>query len=263
MIHGFGSNSDIWFAHNDSLGNYFIQKKMDCWALSLSNSTSGNIHTLAHEDLLTAIDFIYKQRKKQVIIVSHSMGGIISRVFTSPHFKHPYPLHKIEKMVRGIVLLSVPNHGVGTGDISRIEETVKILRSFIKYDQEPVAADFGLGFIQLTPKSKLIKALNRSLPLNPNISWLNAIGSFDKVVPVKSALFKESEISAIPHFSQKEFPCDHMTFPFTTTIQKIVKAIPQFIEATKLESRIKIYPTIHRYQAVGEWILEQLSISDY
>ena len=236
---------------------------MDCWALNLSNSISGNIHTLAHEDLLTAIDFIYKERKKQVIIVSHSMGGIISRVFTSPHFNHPYPLDKIESMVRGIVLLSVPNHGVGTGDISRIEETVKILRSFIKNGHEPVAADFGLGFIQLTPKSKLIKALNRSLPLNPHISWLNAVGSFDKVVPLKSALFEESETENIPYFNQREFPCDHMVYPFSSTIKKIIKAIPPLFENKNKKSRIKIYPAIHRYQAVGEWILEQLSISDY
>jgi hypothetical protein len=236
---------------------------MDCWALNLSNSISGNIQTLAHEDLLTAIDFIYKDRKKQVTIVSHSMGGIISRVFTSPHFDHPYPLEKIESKISGIVLLTVPNHGIGTGDISRIEETVKILRGFIKYDQEPVDADFGLGFIQLTPKSKLIKALNISIPLNPNLKWLNGVGTFDKVIPRKSALFEELETKNIPYFNQREFPCDHMVYPFSSTIKKIIKAIPPLFEPSRLESKIKIYPAIHRYQPVGEWILEQLSISNY
>jgi len=231
---------------------------MDCWALNLSNAISGNIQILAHEDLLTAVDFIYKERNQRVLIVSHSMGGIISRVFTSSHFNHPYPLQKIERMIQGIVLLTVPNHGVGSTDISRIEETVKLLHSFIKSDQEPVAADFGLGFIQLTPKSHLITSLNASLPLNPNISWLNVVGSFDKVVPLQSALFTESEITQIPHFSQQEFPCDHMVYPFSKTIKKIVKVIPQIIESSKLESRMKIYPAIHRYQPVGDWILEKL-----
>ena len=233
-----------------------MSKNLDCWALNLSNAVSGNIQTLAHEDLLTAIDFINNEQKQRVLIVSHSMGGIISRVFTSPNFNHPYPLPKIEDMIRGIALLTVPNHGVGTGDISRIEETVTKLRRFLKDDQEPIAADLGLGFIQLTPKSQLIRVLNKYIPLNPNITWLNAVGTFDKVVPLNSALFEDEETTDIPHFSQKEFPCDHMVFPFSSTIKKIVKAIPQFIDSTKLESRIKIYPAIHRYQAVGDWILE-------
>lgn len=260
LIHGFGSNSKIWFAHENSLGNFFINQKLDGWALNLSNVISGNIQTLAHEDLLTAIDFIYKERKQRVLIISHSMGGIISRVFTSTHIKHPYPLQNIEKMIRGIVLLTVPNHGVGAGDISRLEETINFLRNILKNGQEPLAADLGLGFIQLTLKSRLLTSLNTSPPLNPNISWLNAVGSFDKVVPMKSALFEESEIQNIPYFSQQEFPCDHMVYPFSKTIQKIVKVIPQFVESTKIESRIKIYPAIHRYTPVGEWILEHFEL---
>ncbi|MFX1282770.1 MAG: esterase/lipase family protein [Promethearchaeota archaeon] len=258
FIHGFGSNSDIWFAFDDSLGNYFINNKMDCWALNLSNAISGNIQTLAHEDLLAAVDFIYKERNQRVLIVSHSMGGIITRVFTSSHLSHPYPLQQIERMVQGVALLTVPNHGVGSADISRIEETVKLLHSFIKSDQEPLAADFGLGFIQLTPKSHLITSLNEPLPLNSNIIWLNAVGSYDKVVPLNSALFKESEVDQIPHFFQQEFPCDHMVYPFSKTIKKIVRVIPQIIESSKLESRIRIYPAIHRYQPVGDWILKHL-----
>ncbi|MFX1249231.1 MAG: esterase/lipase family protein, partial [Promethearchaeota archaeon] len=239
FLHGFGSNSQVWFTYKDSLGNYFIEKNLDCWALNLSNAISGNIETLAHEDLLTAVDFIYRERKVQVLIVAHSMGGIISRVFTSPHFKHPYPLHRIEQMVQGIALLTVPNHGVGTGDISRLEETVLILRKFLKDDQEPLATDLGLGFIQLSQKSHLLTSLNSPPLLNPNILWFNAVGTFDKVVSRESALFEASEIENIPYFSQQEFPCDHMVFPFTSTIKKIIKAIPQRIESVNLESKVK------------------------
>ncbi len=262
MIHGFGSSSDVWFAYDNSLGTYFREKDMDCWALNLSNAISGDILTLAHEDLLTSLDFIFKKRRKPVIIVSHSMGGIISRVFTSPHFKHPYPLNKIEPMIQGIALLTVPNHGVGTADVSGIEETIQTLRNLVKDDKEPVTADLGLGFVQLTPKSYLITTLNRSLPLNPNITWLNGVGTFDKVVPRKTALFEESETKNVPYFKQREFPCDHMVYPFSSAIKKIIKAIPPLFEPSRLESKLKIFPAIHRHQPVCDWILEQLITPD-
>lgn len=256
FIHGFGSNAEIWFAYDDSLGNYFKVNHMDCWALNLSNAVTGNIKTLAHEDVLTAVDFIYKECNQAVLIVCHSMGGIISRYFTSPYVDHPYPLKTIVQMIRAIVLLTVPNHGVDAGDISRIEETVNVLRNFLTDDQEPLAADLGLGFFQLTRNSKLLQSLNTLPPLNPNLKWLNAVGTYDKVVPRNSALFEEFEFSNLPKFSQQEFPCDHMVYPFTSTISKVIKAIPQFIESAK--HVIKIYPAIHRYEPVGNWILNQI-----
>ena len=51
-----------------------------------------------------------------------------------------------------------------------------------------------------------------------------------------------------------------MVYPFTSTIKKVIKAIPQFIESAK--HVIKIHPAIHRYQPVGDWILEQVEILD-
>jgi triacylglycerol esterase/lipase EstA (alpha/beta hydrolase family) len=227
---------------------------MDCWALNLSNAVTGNIKTLAHEDVLTAVDFIYKESNQAVLIVCHSMGGIISRYFTSPYVDHPYPLQLIEPMIKAIALLTVPNHGVDAGDISRIEETVNVLRNFLT--DEPLAADLGLGFFQLTRKSKLLQSLNTLPPLNPNIKWLNAVGTYDKVVPRYSALFEDFEYTNLSKFSQKEFPCDHMVYPFTSTISKVIKAIPEFIESAK--HVIKIYPAIHRHEPVGDWIVNHL-----
>jgi hypothetical protein len=239
MIHGFGSNADIWFAHKHSLGNFFESKGLDCWTLDLSNAIAGNIEILAHEDLLTSVDFIYRKKQEKVVIVAHSMGGIISRVFTSPHFKHPYSLGRIEEMIKGIALLTVPNHGVEMGDISKIEETVNTIRKLMKPDQDPIESDFGLGFVQLTYKSRLIKTLNKPLVLNPNISWLNAIGIFDKVVPVKSARFSDAETNNVPKFEQKEFACDHMVYPLASTLQKVLKATSSLLDSRS--SRLDFY----------------------
>ncbi|MFX0084930.1 MAG: lipase family alpha/beta hydrolase [Candidatus Hodarchaeota archaeon] len=258
MVHGFGSNADIWFAHKTSIGHFFKTQGLDCWTLDLSNAIAGNIEILAHEDLLTSVDFIYKKKQKKVVIVAHSMGGIIARVFTSPHFKHPYPLKRIEEMIKGIALLTVPNHGVEMGDISKIEETVNTIRKLMKPDQEPIESDFGLGFVQLTYKSHLIQTLNKPLVLNPNISWLNAIGTYDKVVPIKSARFSDSETNQLPKFVQKEFACDHMVYPLASTLQKVIKATSSLLDAPKLDSKFVIYPAIHRFQEVGEWIFTHL-----
>jgi esterase/lipase len=258
MVHGFGSNAEVWFTHEKSLGNFFKSQGYDCWALNLSNDVSGNIEILAHEDLLTSVDFIYRKKQEKVIIIAHSMGGIISRVFTSPHFTHPYPLGRIEEMIKGIALLTVPNHGVEMGDISRIEETVNTIRKLMKTDQKPLTSDFGLGFVQLTYKSHLIKTLNKPLVLNQNISWLNAVGTHDRVVPLKSALFSESEIDQLPSFSQQEFVCDHMVYPLASTLKKVIKATSNLLDSTKLDSKFIIYPAIHRYREVGEWIISKL-----
>ncbi len=258
MVHGFGSNADVWFAHEKSLGNFLKSQGYDCWALNLSNDISGNIEILAHEDLLTAVDFIYRKKQEKILIVAHSMGGIISRVFTSSHFTHPYPLGRIEEMIKCIALLAVPNHGVEMGDISRIEETVNTIRKLMKADQGPLKSDFGLGFVQLTYKSHLIKTLNKPLVLNPNISWLNAVGTNDRVVPVKSALFSNSETENITEYSQKEFACDHMVYPLASTLKKVIKATSSLLDSQKLESKFIIYPAIHRSFEVGEWIISSL-----
>ena len=262
MIHGFGSSANVWFSDKNSLGFFFQDQGYDCWALHLSNDVSGEILTLAHEELLTAVHHIFTTKNQQVIIVAHSMGGIITRVFTSPHFEHPYPLNKIEKMIEGVALLAVPNHGVEAGDISQIESTVKTIRDMLapeKKDEElSLPADLGLGFVQLTHKSQLIQRLNQPLVLNPNIRWINAVATYDKIVPRESALFKPEEIKKLNDFKQREFPCDHMAYPGASTLKKVAKVIDIVTTSSKLDEKIPIYPAIHRSTEVGQWIESEL-----
>ncbi len=259
FLHGFGSNASVWYNFKDSLGHFFQSNKLDCWSLGLSNAVSGDIQLLAHQDLLTAVHFIYQRRNRPLVIIAHSMGGIIVRVFSSPHLNHPYPLQKIEKMIKGIVLLTVPNHGVALTDIKQIEETVRLIQNFIA-SKETLAPDLGLGFIQLVSKSQLLEKINSKPPLNPHIhTWINAVGSFDRIVPLKSALFTKKEIDQIPagNLIQKEFPCDHMTFPLANKIQKMTQSIPLLENALK-DTVFHIYPAIHRFPEVGELILKEL-----
>ncbi|MHA1213746.1 MAG: hypothetical protein ACTSPG_00435 [Candidatus Hodarchaeales archaeon] len=259
MIHGFGSNPDVFFNFKNSLGNFFKKEKLNCWALGLSNNVSGNLQLLAHEDVLTAVNFLYEKYSRKICIIAHSMGGIIVRVFTSPHIDHPYPLRPIEKMIQGISLLTVPNHGVGKTDISKLQETVNLIKGVLAPDKSPLPADLGLGFIQLASKSHLLSTINQDPPLNPNIKWLNIVGSYDRVVPLESAIFTAKEVAKIPknNFMQREFPCDHMTYPLTTTLQRLAKSIPS-IEKSLRDSPFRIYPAIHRYKPVGEFILQHM-----
>ena len=254
FLHGFGSNGEVWFTYPDSLGNYFEKKKFNCWSLQLSNATTGNIQSLANEELYTAISFIYDQTKRPIIVITHSMGGIIARVLTSPQFEHSFPLATLEPKIKGIVLLTVPNHGVEGGKIQKIEETAVQLRDYLKLDTT-ISPDFGLGFIQLASKSTLLKRLNSEPVLNPNIPWLNAVGKHDHVVPVKSASFRASEISA-PSFEQRGFDCDHMVYPFSSTLQKITDKLHEI--TTIFGSSLQLYPAIHRSKEVGDWILDIL-----
>ncbi len=250
FVHGFGSNADIWFTYQDSLGNYLRKQGKDCWSLHLSNSTTGNIPSLANEDLYAAISFIHKEKQKEVLVIAHSMGGIIARVLTSPQFEHPFPLATLETKIRGIVLLTVPNHGAEIGDIKKLEESAHQLRTILKW-KGSFSPDFDLGFIQLTSKSTLIQTLNTPPFLNPNITWLNAVGKYDHIVPVKSASFSPVEVD-VPAFEQRGFDSDHMVYPFANTLRKIADTIGEI--ATIFGSSFKIYPAIHRTEEVGEWI---------
>ncbi|MHA2218346.1 MAG: esterase/lipase family protein, partial [Candidatus Hodarchaeales archaeon] len=252
FLHGFGSNADVWFAHRKSLGNYFKNKGWDCWTLHLSNATVGNIQSLANEDLFASISFVHEKTNQPVLLVTHSMGGIIARVLTSPHFEHTYALAKLESEIKGIILLTVPHHGVEAGDIKKIEETAHQIRDYFKI-RKKISADFGLGFIQLLSDSTLLEELNKPPALNPNIRWLNAVGKYDHVVPKKSAAFSPSEITA-PFFEQKLFDCDHMVYPFNDLLQKITGKLSDI--ATLFSSSLRIYPAIHRSPEVGEWIID-------
>ena len=252
FVHGFGSNADIWFTYKDSLGNYFKKRGMDCWSLRLSNATTGNIPSLANEDLYASISFIYEKTKQEVLVIAHSMGGIVARVLTSPQFEHPFPLAALEEKIREIVLLTVPNHGAEIGDIKKLEESALQLRKYLKWERS-FSPDFDLGFIQLTSKSTLIENLNTPPMLNPNIIWLNAMGKHDHVVPVKSASFTPTEVT-IPSFEQRGFNSDHMVYPFANTLQKIADKIGEI--ATIIGSSFKMYPAIHRTPEVGDWITD-------
>jgi esterase/lipase len=253
FLHGFGSNADIWFKYKDSLGIYFQSKGYDCWSLDLSNAIIGNIHSLANEDLWTAISFIYEQKEQPILLIAHSMGGIICRVLASPNFEHPFALATLEPKLRCIALLTVPNHGVEGTDIKKLEDLATQIKQVLKIKTK-ISPDFDLGFVQLLSSSALIQQLN-SLPiLNPNIHWLNAVGRYDHVVPVKSASFTKAEVKNIS-FEQRVFGSDHMVFPFSHTLQKITEKMNELTMI--FGSSFQIYPAIHRTREVGEWIIDR------
>ncbi|MHA2055312.1 MAG: lipase family alpha/beta hydrolase [Candidatus Hodarchaeales archaeon] len=254
FVHGFGSNADIWFSYKDSLGIYFQSKRYDCWSLNLSNSITGNILSLANEDLWTAISFIHERKEKPVLIVAHSMGGIITRVLTSPNFEHPFPLATLEKKILGIVLLTVPNHGVDGTDIKKIEDSAFQIKQVLKIKTK-ISPDFDLGFVQLLSSSALIRQLNSQPILNPNIHWLNAVGRYDHVVPVKNASFTKTEVN-FESFDQRVFGSDHMVYPFSHALQKITEKVNEL--ATIFGSSFQIYPAIHRTKEVGDWIRDKV-----
>jgi pimeloyl-ACP methyl ester carboxylesterase len=245
LIHGFGSTMEIWFKYSDSIGNYFVEQDLDVWALELSDAITGNIKLLAHEDLLASLHYIHKKHRRKVWIISHSMGGIISRYLVSNNISHPYPLKKITKMINGVTLLATPNYGVGSSKGEGILDLFDRLKNFF-LDQKEIPSETNIAFLQLTKSSKLIQRLNRGkFLLHPAIRWQNGYGLYDKLIPIENAKFKEDELDAEILLKQKEFPVDHMVYPFVDIIK--------YFE--------KVFPAIHRYKPVAEWILNDLTNS--
>ncbi|MFX0172812.1 MAG: esterase/lipase family protein [Candidatus Hodarchaeota archaeon] len=245
LIHGFGSTMDIWFKYPESIGNYFIKQDLDVWALELSDGVTGNIELLAHEDLLASLHHIHEKQNRKTWIVSHSMGGIISRYLVSDNINHPYPLEKISKMIEGITLLATPNHGIGSSKRNGILDLFIHLNNYF-LGQKEAHFDTNIAFLQLTKSSDLIQSLNKENNcLNPAIKWQNGFGLYDKLIPVENARFKEGELNPEISIQQKEFPVDHMVYPFIDILK--------YFE--------KVYPAIHRYELVAEWILKDLTNS--
>ncbi|MFW9779383.1 MAG: alpha/beta fold hydrolase [Candidatus Heimdallarchaeota archaeon] len=261
FIHGFGSSGEVWFRYEDSLGNYLSLKGIDCWSLTLSNAVYANIIDLAENDLLTSLELVFEESQQKVTIISHSMGGIITRVMTSPNFQHSRELTRIEEMIFGIVLLTVPNQGITRGNRSKMEEFFNSVQQVLS--KERVPPDLGLGFFQLTPKSQLLSRLNQDPILNPNLHWLNAIGRYDWIVPITSSSLPLANTPKSLNLKQKEFPCDHMTYPFDNTLKRLSqfaqRAILDNLDVPwdMIESKMIWRPAIHRHPPVGDWIISQ------
>ncbi|MFX0184901.1 MAG: esterase/lipase family protein [Candidatus Hodarchaeota archaeon] len=229
FIHGFGSTPEVWFKYSDSLGEFFLQKEeIDVWSLGLSNAIFGDIELLAQEDLYASLNFIYQRSETRVHIIAHSVGGIIVRFLLCPHINHSF-LH-VEEFVRGVSLLSVPNHGTNKFKSDRIWNMMSLVTNYISFNQL---------FVQVLRSSKLINSLNRNQPcLNPKIKWQNAISTFDNLIEPESMRFAKENLLGVD-IEQREFPCDHTVYPLKWLFNDN-------------------YPPIHRYSPVAEWIYENL-----
>ncbi|MFX0087190.1 MAG: esterase/lipase family protein [Candidatus Hodarchaeota archaeon] len=227
FVHGFGSSPSIWFKYHDSLGKFFLEKEeIDVWSLGISNAIRGDIELLAKEDLYASLNFIYKRSETQIHIIAHSVGGIMVRFLLCPHFNHSHL--KAEEFVRGVTLLSVPNHGTNKFKSDKIWNMMSLITNYISFNQL---------FVQVLKSSSLISSLNHHRPcLNPKVKWQNAISTFDNLIEPESMRFTEEELSEID-IEQREFPCDHIVYP-----------LKWFFNDN--------YPPIHRYSPVAEWIYE-------
>lgn len=256
FVHGFGSHGDIWFKFKDSIGNIFKSEGFDVWTLSLSNPISGNLTDLAHEDLLTSINFIY-QKKGKLRIIAHSMGGLILRYLLKDEVKHPYPVKKVIQMIEGVTMLATPNHGIKYQQMEQISNIMDKIMGIIPVDDEKLKSFpyFNQAYFQLIYSSGIIKSLNENGEvLNSSVRWQNGIAIHDNLVPIESAKFDPSEFPKNIRLIQEAFPCDHMAYPLT---DKLMKSLSAFKDLKKFFSN-HIYPPIHRYEPVAKWIIEDI-----
>ncbi|MFW9996713.1 MAG: esterase/lipase family protein [Candidatus Odinarchaeota archaeon] len=266
FIHGIGSSTEVWFRHHDSLGTRLLElnekkRLYSIWGLQLRQATHGDIVVMAHGDLWAALETIFEESGgKKTRIISHSMGGIVTRYFTSQKVEHPYPNNFISGTIDEVDLLAVPNHGVveeGTALSTTLGKLKKrINRVFMNPEEEKTTHDYGLAWLQLMKQSTLMEELNRGGKcLNPEIKWKNAVALYDKIVPVWSAKFDENvDKLQCSEFEQKFFEADHMNYPvipeLASRINKVLKDLPDFAKVI-LEFN---YPAIHRSSEVFDWL---------
>lgn len=231
LIHGFGSGPEIWVDSSDSLGNHLIHKGADVYVLDLSNSVWGDLTILAHEEVWAALKFVFEKRNQQVHLIGHSLGGLIARFLVSRHFDHPYSISSVTRMINNISLLATPNHGINMQSKAK-----NVWERFHNYFRSK------MFLFQLDPHSKLITGLNQREALIPEIKWKNAVGLYDRIVPVSSARFEENEIPSRVTLEQRVFSVDHMVFPLSKLTQLFRK----------------VHPAIHHSPEVTLWILDDI-----
>ena len=268
FVHGFNSSSEIWLdgdetnlGNEDEIGFVSIasEQDYDSWILDLSDPITGDIRKLATEDLHQAIQFIWKQKKKKIRLVCHSMGGLLARIVTTENLVPEIPAFLSSPHLDEVVLLATPNHGYSPGGIlSRIDsEWVRVAeRALESLGWESLLHTTERPFFQMLKGTDLLTRLNNNPPLCPQLSWRNGVALEDLVVPPESAMFGLTEIQSIPRFEQQLFHAGHMEG--RTQWQTMPKDLREWLKRNlgfKLE--YLEYPPIYRSREVAKWIFAE------
>lgn len=107
-----GMNHAAWY-WQENFFPWFTKKGFDCYALSYRNhgnsASNKNINFVSLQNYLEDIDSVASQFEERVILVGHSMGGLLVQMFLQQH-----------KAKAAILLTPVPYNGIKSAATSRI-----------------------------------------------------------------------------------------------------------------------------------------------
>ncbi|MHA1910879.1 MAG: esterase/lipase family protein [Candidatus Kariarchaeaceae archaeon] len=229
FLHGWNGNDTTWKKEDcDFIAKTSeLKQDFDVWNLYFSARLYGDISRYARIELKKAIDVILEKRfsqlGKEIVIVAHSTGGILTRYFLKDPQTKDYA-----KYIDTVILLATPNHGLNLFDkyfkVTWLSHSlfnpanIPILGWFIRFIGSILQSIFTfivikLGRIilnsksseQLVPGSDFLNKLNSPADhlLVEEITWKNAWGTDDDLVS-DSAILKIGEVSHLDEMNASD-----------------------------------------------------------
>lgn len=232
FIHGFNSSYKIWgdIEQKDSFFMQLYKLGYTCYSIDFSNTLFTSIVDLADEELEQVINIIeHKNKNRKLVLIAHSLGGVILRYFLDSEVKHRF--HNVQRLkeelkISLIALLASPNHGIALSSSAfknipeenynnSPKEFFQGLTSFSSYRKKINEKIPNNVLSELYYKSKLIQTINNNIATNlwPEVPIYNLIASDDIVVNPESAKIHHEEIDYHGQFYQYEFESVHMKNP--------------------------------------------------
>ncbi|WP_290652199.1 alpha/beta fold hydrolase [Aquisalimonas sp.] len=155
LIHGLDEPGDIW----DDMAPALREEGMEPWEFRYPND-----HAIDRSVDLLAERWAELPGEQPVVLVGHSMGGLVIRDFVS-RVRHPVEGEPAVEgpPVRGTILLGTPNHG---SELARLRVWLG-LRELVAQTQEedfspfaPLRSGTGAAKIDLRPGSQFLTKLN-------------------------------------------------------------------------------------------------------
>lgn len=174
LIHGLDDPEKVW----RSLAPTLVKEGFDVWKMLYPNDQPIRDSARLFFDQLK----VFRNRgAKRIMIVSHSMGGLVSReMLTNPEFDYIEKSRKGEvPEVTGLILVGTPNHG---SEFARFRVLAEFREQWIRAARgeghwlRGILDGFGSAKIDLLPGSQFLTELNaRPHPDGVRMSIIAAI----------------------------------------------------------------------------------------
>ncbi len=262
LVHGLASSPEAWVnAANEIMGDEKLRKHYQIWQVYYPTSAPLGInrHDIA-DALKKTFDHYDPERKnpasRDVVIIGHSMGGILSRLLVSSSDDtlwktlkkfHKIPEEKQEKVktklapyvffepmheVSRAIFLATPHRGTPFADknIARfIASLVKMPVTVLRKAGDVVTTVFGAdaktrptynGVDNLSPKDPNIRAFSK-LKISPKVTYHSIMGNDTPNVPLA-----ESSDGIVPYSSAHwDGAASEVVVPSGHSVQETAQAI--------------------------------------